>query len=140
MASARPRAVRIFKTYGHEAIKVMTEDPYRLARDVRGIGFRTADAIAMQARDGEDRPPAASGGRVLCPSDRDGRGSLRFARRRCSPRSPQKLLEVDAPLIEAAIAEELRRGEEVISRHGRAARPASSSRACTRPSGPSPSG
>src|SRR5215204_2053510 len=31
------RAVRIFKTYGHEAIKVMTEDPYRLARDVRGI-------------------------------------------------------------------------------------------------------
>ena len=42
------RAVRIFKTYGHEAIRVMTEDPYRLARDVRGIGFRTADAIAMK--------------------------------------------------------------------------------------------
>ena len=42
------RAVRIFKTYGHEAIKVMTEDPYRLARDVRGIGFRTADAIAAK--------------------------------------------------------------------------------------------
>src|SRR5215208_1141861 len=42
------RAVRIFKTYGHQAIQVMTEDPYRLARDVRGIGFRTADAIAMK--------------------------------------------------------------------------------------------
>src|SRR3954451_13188632 len=42
------RAVRIFKTYGHEAIRVMTEDPYRLARDVRGIGFRTADAIAAK--------------------------------------------------------------------------------------------
>src|SRR5215218_3465519 len=42
------RAVRIFKTYGHEAIKVMTEDPYRLARDVRGIGFRPADAIAAK--------------------------------------------------------------------------------------------
>ena len=42
------RAVRIFKTYGHDAIKVMTEDPYRLARDIRGIGFRTADAIAMK--------------------------------------------------------------------------------------------
>ena len=42
------RAVRIFKTYGHESIKVMTEDPYRLARDIRGIGFRTADAIAMK--------------------------------------------------------------------------------------------
>lgn len=42
------RAVRIFKTYGHDAIEVMTEDPYRLARDIKGIGFRTADAIAMK--------------------------------------------------------------------------------------------
>ena len=42
------RAVRIFKTYGHDAIQVMTEDPYRLARDIRGVGFRTADAIAMK--------------------------------------------------------------------------------------------
>ncbi|NEU14599.1 ATP-dependent RecD-like DNA helicase [Methylobacterium sp. BTF04] len=42
------RAVRIFKTYGYDAITVMTEDPYRLARDIRGIGFKTADAIAMK--------------------------------------------------------------------------------------------
>src|SRR5918993_3350537 len=42
------RAVRIFKTYGHEAVQVMTQDPYRLAREVRGIGFRTADAIAAK--------------------------------------------------------------------------------------------
>src|SRR5215218_2298801 len=42
------RAVRIFKTYGYESIQVMTEDPYRLAKDVRGIGFKTADAIAAK--------------------------------------------------------------------------------------------
>src|SRR3984957_2519511 len=42
------RAVRIFKTYGPDAIQVMTENPYRLARDIRGIGFKTADAIAMR--------------------------------------------------------------------------------------------
>ncbi|WP_245243319.1 helix-hairpin-helix domain-containing protein [Pararhodobacter sp. SW119] len=40
------RAVRIFKTYGTDAIQVMSENPYRLARDIRGIGFRTADLIA----------------------------------------------------------------------------------------------
>ncbi|MFL5257497.1 MAG: ATP-dependent RecD-like DNA helicase [Rhodopila sp.] len=40
------RAVRIYKTYGADAVRVMTDDPYRLARDIRGIGFRTADAIA----------------------------------------------------------------------------------------------
>jgi exodeoxyribonuclease V alpha subunit len=42
------RAVRIYKTYGPDAIQVMTENPYRLARDICGIGFKTADAIAMK--------------------------------------------------------------------------------------------
>ena len=42
------RAVRIFRTYGADAVQVMTENPYRLARDIRGIGFKTADAIAMR--------------------------------------------------------------------------------------------
>ena len=42
------RAVRIYKTYGADAEQVMTENPYRLARDIRGIGFKTADAIAMK--------------------------------------------------------------------------------------------
>src|SRR5262249_42089491 len=42
------RAVRIYKTYGSEAVRVISENPYRLARDIRGIGFRTADQIAAQ--------------------------------------------------------------------------------------------
>jgi exodeoxyribonuclease V alpha subunit len=42
------RAVRIYKTYGADAVQVMSENPYRLARDIRGIGFKTADAIAMK--------------------------------------------------------------------------------------------
>ena len=42
------RAVLIFKTYGADAVQVMTENPYRLARDIRGIGFKSADAIAMK--------------------------------------------------------------------------------------------
>src|SRR5258707_8563301 len=42
------RAVRIYKIYGADAVQVMTENPYRLARDIAGIGFKTADAIAMR--------------------------------------------------------------------------------------------
>src|SRR5499425_1214723 len=42
------RAVRIYKTYGADAVQVMSENPYRLARDIRGIGFKTADAIAIK--------------------------------------------------------------------------------------------
>jgi exodeoxyribonuclease V alpha subunit len=40
------RAVRIFKTYGQDAVRVISENPYRLARDIRGIGFLTADKVA----------------------------------------------------------------------------------------------
>jgi exodeoxyribonuclease V alpha subunit len=42
------RAVRIFKTYGADAVQVISENPYRLARDIRGIGFKSADQIAMR--------------------------------------------------------------------------------------------
>jgi hypothetical protein len=44
------RAVRIFETYGSDTIQVMTQNPYRLARDIRGIAFKTADAIRHEAR------------------------------------------------------------------------------------------
>src|SRR3954453_3256743 len=42
------RSVRIFKTYGADAVQVISENPYRLARDIRGIGFKSADQIALR--------------------------------------------------------------------------------------------
>lgn len=42
------RAVRIYKTYKDEAIKLIKENPYRLADDIHGIGFKTADELAMK--------------------------------------------------------------------------------------------
>ena len=39
-------AVKIFKQYGDEAIETVSQNPYQLAKDVYGIGFVTADAIA----------------------------------------------------------------------------------------------
>jgi exodeoxyribonuclease V alpha subunit len=41
------RAVRIYKTYGEQAISVIESNPYQLARDIRGIGFVSADRIAL---------------------------------------------------------------------------------------------
>ncbi len=41
------RAVRIYKTYGGKAMDLISANPYRLARDIRGIGFKVADSIAM---------------------------------------------------------------------------------------------
>ena len=42
------RAVRIYKTYGEGAIEKVQTDPYVLARDIHGIGFKTADQIAQK--------------------------------------------------------------------------------------------
>lgn len=39
-------AQKIFKIYGSECIQIVQENPYRLARDIHGIGFKTADRIA----------------------------------------------------------------------------------------------
>lgn len=39
-------AVRIYKHYGPQALAIVRENPYRLAMDIRGIGFLTADALA----------------------------------------------------------------------------------------------
>jgi exodeoxyribonuclease V alpha subunit len=40
-------AVKIYKTYAQQAMAVVQSDPYRLARDIRGVGFKTADKIAQ---------------------------------------------------------------------------------------------
>jgi exodeoxyribonuclease V alpha subunit len=40
------RAVRIYKTYGDQAVDLVKANPYRLATDIWGVGFRTADQLA----------------------------------------------------------------------------------------------
>ena len=55
-------AVRIFKEYGDKAIPYVTEDPYRLANDFYGIGFFSADKVALSiglAADSDQRITAA---------------------------------------------------------------------------------
>ena len=55
-------ALRIYKTYGEESQAVLKENPYRLAQDIRGIGFKTADDIAYQLGVAEDAPERIKAG------------------------------------------------------------------------------
>jgi len=106
------RAVRIYKTYGVDAVQVITENPYRLARDIRGIGFRTADLVArklgieatamIRVRAGISFALAEAGGEGHCGLPMDELTT-----------SASKLLEVPAELIEAAMILELEAGEVV---------------------------
>ncbi len=55
-------AVKIYKTYGDAAIDVVRSDPYRLARDIHGIGFLTADKIARELGLAHDSPQRVQAG------------------------------------------------------------------------------
>ncbi|CAO4157255.1 SF1B family DNA helicase RecD2 [Methylorubrum extorquens] len=106
------RAVRIFKTYGHEAISVMTEDPYRLARDIRGIGFKTADAIAMKLGLTKDAPQRLRAGIsfALQTATDEGHCALPVAD---LVKLAAELLDVGARLIRSALLDVLETGEVV---------------------------
>ena len=106
------RAVRIFKTYGHEAIKVMSEDPYRLARDVRGIGFRSADAIAEKLGIEKTAPQRLRAGVsfALQTAMDEGHCGLPLD---LLVGLAERLLEVESSLIRVAAAEAVTTGEVV---------------------------
>jgi exodeoxyribonuclease V alpha subunit len=55
-------AVRIYKTYRDDAIEVVRREPYRLAGDVWGIGFKTADMIAQRLGIPHDSPQRVKAG------------------------------------------------------------------------------
>src|SRR5215208_6361530 len=106
------RAVRIFKTYGHQAIQVMKEDPYRLARDVRGIGFRTADAIAMRMGMEKAAPQRLRAGVSFALQTAMDEGHCGLPLEILAGVA-ERLLEVEVLLIEDAIAHAMKGGEIV---------------------------
>lgn len=55
-------ATKIFRQYGKESIAVVTENPYRMAMDIFGIGFVTADRIAEKLGFAKDSPARAAAG------------------------------------------------------------------------------
>jgi exodeoxyribonuclease V alpha subunit len=59
------RAVRIYKTYGSDAVRVISENPYQLARDIHGVGFKTADQIASRLSIEKLHPSACGRGSAM---------------------------------------------------------------------------
>lgn len=111
------RAVRIFKTYGADAIQVMTENPYRLARDIRGIGFKTADTIAMKLGIDKTAMVRVRAGISYALSEAMDEGHCGIPVADLMPLA-EKLLEVPANLIATALDLELADGTVVADRVG----------------------
>ena len=111
------RAVRIFKTYGADAIQVMTENPYRLARDIRGIGFKTADAIAMKLGIEKTAMVRVRAGISYALTEAMDEGHCGLPTEELIPLA-EKLLEVPQELIRTALDLELQEGTVVADQVG----------------------
>jgi exodeoxyribonuclease V alpha subunit len=111
------RAVRIFKTYGADAIQVMTENPYRLACDIRGIGFKTADAIAMKLGIEKTAMVRVRAGISYALTEAMDEGHCGLPTDELIPLA-EKLLEVPGDLVHTALDLELAEGTVVADRLG----------------------
>src|ERR1700678_1363103 len=111
------RAVRIFKTYGADAVQIMTENPYRLARDIRGIGFKTADAIAMKLGIEKTAMVRIRAGISYALTEAMDEGHCGLPQEELIPLA-EKLPEVPQELIRIALDRELQAGAVVADRVG----------------------
>jgi exodeoxyribonuclease V alpha subunit len=75
-------AIRIYKTYGPGALSVVRRDPYRLAVDVYGIGFRSADKVAASLGLPPDSPQRARAGLLHVLEEASDRGHVFLPRAR----------------------------------------------------------
>ncbi|HYS39342.1 MAG TPA: ATP-dependent RecD-like DNA helicase [Pseudonocardiaceae bacterium] len=97
-------AVRIYKQYGDGSIDVVRTEPYRLATDVWGIGFRTADTIAKSVGIPHDSPQRIKAGLQFTLSEATGGGDCYLPEQRLIA-DAIKILQVDTGAVIDCLAE-----------------------------------
>ncbi len=108
-------AVRIYKTYRDDAIGVVRREPYRLAADVWGVGFKTADQIAQRLGIPHDSPERVKAGLQFALSQASEDGHCYLPETELVA-GASELLEVDAALAGRCL-------DELVAEEGVAAEP-----------------
>ncbi|MCU0872695.1 MAG: ATP-dependent RecD-like DNA helicase [Pirellulaceae bacterium] len=106
------RALRIYRTYGQEAIERIKSNPYQLADDVRGIGFKTADELAAKLGIDRNSPHRARAAvsyalRELCDEGHVGYPEAGAVERTVN------LVEIPQEIVERAVEEALENGSVI---------------------------
>lgn len=96
-------AVRIYKAYRDQAIAIVRENPYRLALDIWGIGFKTADRIAARLGVSPTSPARAAAGLLHALAEASDDGHV-FLPREALYEAGQALLDIERPVLEGALA------------------------------------
>ncbi len=95
-------AVKIYKTYGDSALEIVQDNPYQLARDIYGVGFKTADRIAQDLGLPSDHPSRIEAGLIFALSEMSNNGHVYAPQATLLERAIQ-LLKTDAGLIPPAL-------------------------------------
>lgn len=107
------KSVRIYKKYGKDAVKIVQENPYRLAKDIRGIGFRSADIIAQNVGIEPISPIRAQAGVAFALSEASGNQGHCSLPRSELIKQAVTLLDIPSEIISEAIDHEITEGELV---------------------------
>lgn len=103
-------AQRVWKRYGERALGQVRDDPWRLADDVVGIGFRTADQLARALGHGAEEPARLRAGLRFLLGEAAGEGHCGLPREEFT-RAAAPFLEVDEALAEEALGRALQSGD-----------------------------
>lgn len=104
------RAARIYQTYGEDALDRVRENPYRLALDIHGIGFKSADAIARRLGIPRDSPIRARAGVHHILQEISAAGHCAAERARLVE-TTARFLAIAPALIECAVEREIAAGK-----------------------------
>ena len=103
-------AKKIYKQYGNQSVKVVTENPYRLADEIWGVGFKTADTIASKLGFGHEKYERLQSGILYTLNKLSELGHC-FAYRDELLNAGEELLEVKQELLEPVIDTLINSGE-----------------------------
>jgi exodeoxyribonuclease V alpha subunit len=108
-------AAKIYRRFGPQAIEVVSRSPYRLALDVWGVGFKTADRIARSIGVGADAPERAQAGVLQTLHDMSAKGHVYTTRPHLAAEAAV-MLERDEASVDEAAAELAHSGRARIER------------------------
>lgn len=106
-------AARIYEKYGEDAISTIEQDPYQLARDIHGVGFRTADAVASKLGMSTRSQSRYVAGLLYTLSQAADAGHIYLPKTELLE-SASKLLTAPQPELEPALLDVLHRGEAIV--------------------------
>lgn len=106
-------AVKIYKQYGDETLNILQTDPYRLAEDIFGIGFKTADRIAQALGLPREHPARIQAGIIYALNQATNEGHV-FEPRRKLAETARELLDVSPELVEPATEQLLKEAKIIL--------------------------